>query len=123
MTRKLEETVTGSTELVFPDDGKGMYRLRERTVFDAEEVRSELGGDIPQYGVWLPVELDGEDAWLNAPSELRSILVEDEIKPGERFEIVTMRQTGTGQSDPYKVQVSYPERNPDKPAQKGLGDV
>jgi hypothetical protein len=120
MTTDLSESVTGSTELVFPDDANGQYRLRERTVYDADEVRTELETDIPKYGVWLPVEIDGDDAWLSAPSELRSTLVEDEVRAGELFEIVTMRQDGIDQSDPYKVEVQYPESDETAASQQSL---
>jgi len=113
MPENLSESISGSTELVFPDDAGGStYRLRERTVYDAEEVRVEIEAEIPQYGSWLPVELDetGADAWLSAPSQLRAVLVEDEIRPGELFRIDTMQKAGQHQSDPYEVRVSYPDR-------------
>jgi DNA (cytosine-5)-methyltransferase 1 len=92
MPEDLTDSVTGSTELVFPDDAVGQYRLRERSVYDAEEVRTELGGDVPQYGSWLPVEETetGMDAWLTAPSQLRTELVNAEVRSQELFEIVTM---------------------------------
>jgi hypothetical protein len=113
MTQDLDDSVSGSTELVFPDGATGQYRLAERTVYDAEEVREELGGDVPKYGSWLPVEEleTGNEAWLTAPSQLRAVLVEDSIETGERFEIVTMTKTGTDPSDPYRVDVEYPDRD------------
>ena len=124
MPQELDESVTGSTELVFPDDARGQYRLRERSVYAAEEVRDELETDIPQYGQWLPVEMrDGEEAWLTAPSELRSILVDDEAQVGELFEIETMRKPGVEQSDPYQVAVSFPEREATPEDQAQLSDA
>jgi hypothetical protein len=122
MVDDLSESVSGSTELVFPDDADGStYSLRERSVYDAEEVRDELGGDIPQYGSWLPVELeDGEEAWLTAPSQLRSVLVEDEIRTGERFQIETMEKRGLDQSDPYQVEVTYLDREQTPDSQASL---
>ena len=121
MPKDLAESVSGSTELVFPDDADGeTYRLRERSVYDAEEVRDEIEAEIPEYGSWLPVELNGDEAFLSAPSQLRAILVEDEIRPGEAFRVETVRKTGRDQSDPYKVQVSFPEREAGEPAQSGL---
>ncbi len=124
MPQDLSESVTGSTELVFPDDAVGTYSLRKRSVYDASEVREELETDIPQYGSWLPVELEnGDDAWLNAPSELRAVLVEDSIRPGERFQIETMRKDGIDQSDPYQVDVSFPDRDPDTADQKSLSEA
>lgn len=122
MPDDLSESVSGSTELVFPDDADGStYSLRERSVYDAEEVRDELEGDIPQYGSWLPVELeDGAEAWLTAPSQLRSVLVEDEIRTGERFRIETMKKRGMDQSDPYQVGVTYPDREQTPESQASL---
>jgi hypothetical protein len=95
MPEDLTESVSGSTELVFPDDAPGRYELRERSVYDSEEVRAELGGDVPKYGSWIPVEtVTGQEAWLTAPSQLRKELVDREIRTGEQFEIVTMRKDG-----------------------------
>jgi hypothetical protein len=112
MPQDLSESVTGSTELVFPDDANGTYSLQERSVYDAEEVRLELETDIPKYGSWIPVEIleTGDEGWLAAPSKLRAALVDDEIRAGERFEIVTMQKLGTEQSDPYRVELRYPDR-------------
>lgn len=123
MAEDLSDSVSGSTELIFPDDGRGTYRLEERTVYGAEEVRSELNGDVPQYGSWLPVTDDsGDEAWLCAPSKLRAVLVEDDIQTGERFRIETMRKSGTKQSDPYRVEVTYPDRD-GTGKQTGLSDA
>jgi len=115
MPEDLSDSVSGSTELVFPDDSTDKtYRLRERSVYDAEEVRSEIESDIPQYGSWIPVELeDGEEAWLTAPSALRAVLVNDEVRSGEAFHIHQMEKEGLDQSSPYEVTVSYPERDED----------
>lgn len=111
----LAESVSGSTELVFPDSATGTYSLRERTVYEAEEVRAELDGDVPQYGSWLPVTIDDTDeqAWLSAPSDLRKELVGAEISTGERFVIETMRKEGSHQSDPYRVEIRLPDRDGD----------
>lgn len=124
MPEDLEDSVTGTTELVFPDDATGTYSLRERSVYGAEEVRVELDTDIPQYGHWMPVEMQetGEEAWLSAPSALRSRLVDDSIRPGERFEVVTMEKRGREQSDPYRVELAYPDRDPDE-TQASLSDA
>jgi hypothetical protein len=113
MAEDLRDSVSGTVELVFPDDAAGKtYRLRELTVYDAEEVREDLDGDVPQYGRWLPVKEQetGDDAWLTAPSRLRSALVENDVQTGETFGIGTMKQTGTGQTDPYLVELTLPER-------------
>ena len=115
MPEDLSDSVSGSTELVFPDDSDDQtYRLRERSVYDAEEVRSEIESDIPQYGSWIPVELeDGEEAWLTAPSALRAALVKGDVRAGEAFHIGRMEKEGLDQSAPYEVTVSYPERDED----------
>jgi hypothetical protein len=112
MVEDLSDSVSGSTELVFPDDvtGTETYRLQKRKVYDAEDVREELDSDVPQYGKWLPVELNGDEAWLVAPSELRSELVDQEIRTGERFTIDQMTKSGRGQSDPYEVSITLPDR-------------
>ena len=124
MPQDLNDSVSGSTELVFPDGATGQYRLEEHSVYSAEEVRQELGGDVPKYGSWRPVkETDtGTEAWLTAPSKLRAALVEDEIRTGELFEIVTMSKAGNEQSDPYRVDVQYPDRNEDA-QQTGLSSA
>jgi len=113
MPTDLTESVAASVELVFPDEAtRNQYSLRERSVYDADEVRDEIGSDdVPQYGKWLPVTLDGEDGWLIAPSELRTALVEKSIRQGEPFRIATMKKTGSRQSDPYSVEVKLLDRD------------
>ena len=124
MPEDLTESVSGSTELVFPDDAPGRYELRERSVYDSEEVRAELGGDVPKYGSWIPVEtVTGQEAWLTAPSQLRKELVDREIRTGEQFEIVTMRKDGSEQSDPYRVEIDLPEREAVPENQSSLSET
>ena len=125
MPKDLTESVSGSTELVFPDDANGTYSLQERSVYDAEEVRVELDGDVPQYGSWIPVtdEAMGREAWLTAPSELRKRLVSEDIREGERFKIVTMTKDGQDQSDPYRVELELPDREDVPESQSGLNEV
>jgi hypothetical protein len=119
MPKDLADSVSGSTELIFPDDADGKtYSLDELQVYEAEEVRNELeSGDVPQYGSWIPVKENGTEAWLNAPSQLRSQLVEDNVTKGTRFTITEMKK-GTGQSDPYQVEIRYPDRPDPESAQK-----
>lgn len=107
MPTDLSEASTGSGELVFPDDAPGkQYRLREQAVYDAEEVRDEIGNrDVPRYGRWLPVENGDGPGWLSAPSALIEELQRDGFENGSVFEIVTMEQTGPDPSDPYRVEV------------------
>jgi len=120
MPKDLADSVSGSAELIFPDDAAGRtYSLDELQVYEAEEVRNELeSDDVPQYGSWIPVtEETGMEAWLNAPSNLRSQLVEDNVTASERFNITEMRK-GAGQSDPYQVQIEYPDRADTDPEQE-----
>lgn len=105
MPEKLSESVMG-VELVFPSDATGtVFTLTENAVYGAEEVRDETGTDTPQYGKWLPVEIEGREAYLNAPAELREELVDHEAQPGEVFEVTRMAQSGSDPSDPYEVNV------------------
>jgi hypothetical protein len=125
MPEDLTDSISGSTELVFPDDATGKYSLTERSVYDAEEVRLELDSDVPQYGSWIPVTdaETGQEAWLTAPSELRKALVENEISIGERFRIETMEKRGTEQSDPYNVELGLPEREAVPEDQSSLSEA
>lgn len=108
MPRKLEDSVTGAAELIFPDDATGdRYRLRELAVYEAEEVRDELGdSDVPKYGDWIPVETgDDDEAWLCAPSELRRRLVEETVETGDWFTVTRLAKDGHRESDPYRAQI------------------
>jgi len=123
----LSESVTTTRELVFPDDASGKeYRLPSLNVYGADEVRDELDSDIPQYGKWMPVEIIGntgdEDGFLCAPSHLRSVLLENSVQAGELFRIDTLTKTGVAESDPYRAEVSFPDREADAGKQVGLGD-
>jgi hypothetical protein len=127
MPEKLSESVSGSTELVFPDDAsRRQYSLRELAVYDAGEVRSEMEMDteIPEYGVWLPVVTgDGDEGWLTAPSELRQKLLDRDVKTGETFIIESLEKSGIDESAPYQVELSFPERDEDSARQAGLSGV
>jgi len=127
MPEKLSESVSGSTELVFPDDApRRQYSLRELAVYDAEEVRSEMEmeTDVPKYGSWLPIVTDDrDDGWLTAPSELRQKLLNEDVKPGETFIIESLEKSGIDESDPYQVKLSFPERDKDSARQAGLSGV
>jgi hypothetical protein len=110
----LDDSVSGSTELVFPDQADGEeYSLLERNVYSAEEVRDEIESDVPQYGSWLPVRIQEteRDGWLTAPTDLRSCLLEADVQTGETFRIDEMKQFGNEQSAPYFVEISIPGRD------------
>jgi hypothetical protein len=84
----------------------------------------EMETDIPQYGSWLPVVTgDGDEGWLTAPSELRQKLLDRDVKPGETFSIESLEKSGHGESDPYQVKLSFPERDKDSARQAGLSGV
>lgn len=124
MPRKLSESVTGAVELIFPDDATGnQYRLRELAVYGPEEVRDELGdSDVPKYGDWLPVETEnGDEAWLNAPSQLRKRLVDEQVETSDRFTVTELAQTGSQQSDPYRAQIDV-DRSRSETQQALTGD-
>jgi hypothetical protein len=125
MPENLSDSVTGAVELIFPDDATDEpYSLRELAVYDAEEVRDEMGTDIPQYGSWLPIEMDdGDEAWLTAPSQLRQKLVNQDAKPGERFIIDRMVKDGRDPSTPYQVELTFPERATSDDRQTGLSQA
>lgn len=114
MPQDFSEVSTGDVELVFPDDATGnTYRLREQAVFEASEVRDEAEtGDVPKYGDWLPVQLEGREAWLNAPSALLSEVADRDganVSAGERFTVDRLAKTGHKQSDPYEAEISFPD--------------
>lgn len=124
----LEDSVTATGELVFPDDASGKaFALQERSVYGPEEVRDELETDIPRYGKWVPVEIQTrtgtESGFLAAPSELRKRLVEETVQEGETFRVETMTKDGPEDSDPYRVELSFPDREADSiGTQTGLTD-
>jgi len=105
MPEKLSESVMG-VELVFPSDAAStVFQLSEDAVYGAEEVRDETGSDTPQYGKWLRVETNGQEAFLSAPAELRKELVDHGAEPGETYEVTRCEQSGPDPSDPYEVNV------------------
>lgn len=119
MPTRLDESLAGNgTELVFPDEATDrQYRLRELAVYDAEEVRDDLGdSDVPKFGSWLPVTLpdrDGEEAWLCAPSSVRQQLVTREVTEADTFTITGLEKSGTRESDPYRAEIDVSQSRPD----------
>lgn len=107
MAEDLMKADTGGTSLVFADDANGVrFRLREAVLYDASEVRGNLGAEAdgtPQYGRWLPVEIEGDDAWLLAPGELIEELQAVEAEDGELFEVTRCEKAGNGETDPWEV--------------------
>lgn len=102
----LEDHDTGGIELLFADDLEGTtLKLREASVYEAEEVRSEVGGDIPKFGNWLPVETDDGDAWAVALGEFVDELKTYENPMALTFTVTRCEKSGTDQTDPYEVNV------------------
>ena len=127
MPQGFDEVSTGDVELVFPDEAADeTYRLREQAVYGAEEVRDEAGTEeVPKYGDWLPVEAEGRDAWLNAPSALLSEVAdrdEKNVRPGERFTIDRLSKTGYQESDPYEAEISFPDDRSQASINQATGD-
>lgn len=104
MPTNLDDYDTGGTELLFADDLQGtVFSLREVAVYEAEEVRQEVGGDVPKFGDWLPIETPNGDGWAVAVGELV-----DEIKAYENpvaveLEVTRCEKSGHEQTDPYEV--------------------
>lgn len=118
MPTELNESLSGDgTELIFPDEATGRtYRLRELAVYDAEEVRDQMGGDVPRFGQWLPVTLmdrNEEPAWLTAPSDLRRRLVSEDLTEADTFTVTSLKKTGHKESDPYEAELSVDRDRPD----------
>lgn len=105
MPTDLADSTSGGT-LIFPGDAVGIeFKLRETAVYDAEEVRAELGNEeTPQFGLWLPVETPGDgEGWLNSPGELREELIDAEAAPGETYRVTRMEKNGTEETSAYEV--------------------
>lgn len=108
MPENLHEASTGGSDLVFSDDLSGVrFRLTALELYDAEEVCDEIDNDPdegpPQYGRWLAVEIEGEEAWVVAPGELIEELQRLEAEAGEIFEVTRAVKSGSGEADPYEV--------------------
>lgn len=107
MPTDIDDASTGGAALIFADEAAGCrFRLREASIYDAEEVRDDLGHDDdapPKYGRWLPVEISDEDCWLVAPGELIEELQRLEAEVGVVYEITRIEKSGSGETDPFEV--------------------
>lgn len=103
----IADASTGGASLVFPDEAAGCrFRLREASLYEAEEVRAELGHDDeqpPMFGRWLPVSIEDEDSWVLAPGEMVEELQRLEASNGELFEVTRIQKSGNGDTDPFEV--------------------
>lgn len=100
----LSEAQTGGVDLLFADDLSGTeFELREASVYEAEEVREEVDGDIPKFGKWMPVVTEDGDGWIVALGELVEELQTYENPMGVTFDVTRCEKSGTKQTDPYEV--------------------
>lgn len=107
MPTDLKEHETGGIDVLFADDLPGTtFRLREASVYEADEVRDETGTDIPKFGNWMPVTLeDGTDGWMVALGELVEELQRLENASAVTCTITRCEKSGPKQTDPYEVNV------------------
>lgn len=113
MPTDLSEAQTGSIDLYFADDLEGeTFFLQDSAVYEAEEVRDEIGGEVPKFGRWLPVheaDQDGQthgSGWIVAVGELVEELQALAVDPVEvPWTVTACRKSGPDQTDPYEVNV------------------
>lgn len=106
MPEDLETASTGSNDLYFADDLSGIeFQLRENAVYDAEEVRDELGTDYPDFGRWLPATVRETDCWLVAVGELIEELQKFDDATGTVYDVTRCEKSGSEQTDPYEVNI------------------
>jgi hypothetical protein len=106
MPTDLSDAETGGIDLLFADDLSGtVFELRESAVYEAEEVREDVDGDIPKFGRWLPVETEDGDGWAVALGELVEELQRVENPLDVTFEVTRCEKSGTADTDPYEVNV------------------
>lgn len=118
MPTDLDDVSTGGPGLVFAGEAQGVrFRLAERGVYDAAEVRVEIHGDDaieddeeaaqagqpPAWGRWLRAEADQDDIWMLAPGELIDELQRLDPEAGELFEVTRIEKTGPQEADPFEV--------------------
>lgn len=104
MPTDFEDYETGGVELLFADELEGTrFSIRRPGVYEAEEVREEVNGDIPKFGDWLAVETDDGDAWAVAVSELVEEIKIYENPMAVDLEVTRCAKSGNEQTDPYEV--------------------
>lgn len=105
MPTNLADAKTGGSDLIFASDAEGTeFRLTEPAVYEAEEVRDEIGDDeTPAFGRWIPIETPDGDGWLNAVGELVEELQTFDAEEGDLFEVSRCEKSGGGETDPYEV--------------------
>jgi hypothetical protein len=114
MPTDLADVETGGATLLFADDLSGtVLKLRENAVYDAEEVRVEIGGDVPKFGNWLPVDTESEgECWAVALGELVEELQQYENPSSLELKVTRCEKSGDQQTDPYEVNVEVVDGDP-----------
>lgn len=116
MPTNLNDVETGGVPLIFPENMEGArWRLKSLEVHSALEVRedeyddpledgedAEEEGQPPAYGRWLPVDVEGDEGWVNCPKELIDDLQALDPSKGEVFEVTRVDQ-GSRPTDPYEI--------------------
>jgi hypothetical protein len=113
MPTDLDDVETGGIDLFFGGEAEGeTFMLLEPSVFEADEVRDELGTEVPKFGRWLPVHLSDEQGkthgsgWVTAVGELVEELQGLEADPVEvPWTVTRCEKSGTKDTDPYEVNV------------------
>lgn len=107
----LSEVQTGGIDLLFADDLQSgvEFELREASVYDAEEVREEVEGDIPKFGRWMPAKTDNGNAWIVALGELVEELQSYQNPMAVTFAVTRCQKSGSKQTDPYEVNIETVE--------------
>jgi len=105
MTEDLHEAETGGAALVFSDEATGVrFQIRSTELHSADEVQDAIEQDgTPEFGRWLPIEVDADDGWLLIPGEMLEELQRHEAAPGETFEVTRCEKSGSGETDPWEV--------------------
>ena len=122
MPTDLSDVDTSGTELWFSDDAEAKtFILREPSVYEAAEVREEMETDVPEFGRWFPVTVQGDngqpgrDGFLVAVGELIEEL--QQMKPDPTavgWTVTRMEKSGPAQTDPYEVNLEAEESPDDK---------
>lgn len=104
MPEELAEAKTGGSALVFADELHGIvFRLREAALYSAEEVQEQTGEDYPQYGRWLPIDVEDEDRYAIAPGEFIAELQRLEADAGDLVKVGRAKKTGNQETDRWEV--------------------
>jgi len=117
MPTDLADAQTGGIDLYFADDLEGdTFVLRESAVYESEEVRDEIGGEVPKFGRWLPANVSDKNgqnhgsAWIVAVGELVEELQDLAVDPVQvPWTVTRCQKSGPDQTDPYEVNVETPD--------------